>query len=361
MGFSQKARRDESLIYVILWLIIAVIPVFISQDDSGIVWTRVWKEWYRFLPFLFIFLIHNFILFPTLFISKKRKWYYAATILLIIVISFVGIYLGQFLTGPGPGPMMPHPPQSPPPMHMDGPPRSRPLLSLLLDKMLISFLVVGFNAAIKLTFKWQDEEQKNKELEKQKLQAELAFLRNQISPHFFMNTLNNIHSLIDINTESAKESVIKLSKLMRYLLYDSDRSRTKLFKEIEFIKSYVDLMKLRYDSKVSISLGFSDSIPNIDIAPMLFTSIVENAFKHGISYQSKSFIEIYMNSDDQDLYFKIKNSVHKEEDSDAEKGGLGLVNMKKRLDLIYGERYDLKTSTINNSFEINIKIPLDAD
>ena len=123
-----------------------------------------------------------------------------------------------------------------------------------------------------------------------------------------MNTLNNIHALIDISTEDAKESVIKLSKLMRYLLYDSEQGNTKLSREIEFIKSYVDLMKLRYSSKVSIKLSFPEFIPSIDIPPMLFTSIVENAFKHGISYQHESYIEIVLNVDEKYVYFRIKNS-----------------------------------------------------
>ena len=190
------------------------------------------------------------------------------------------------------------------------------------------------------------------------MEIQLAFLRNQISPHFFMNTLNNIHALIDINTEDAKESVIKLSKLMRYLLYDSDHGKVPLSKEVEFIRSYVELMKLRYSDKVLINLSFPEIIPSMDISPMLFTSIVENAFKYGVSYQHESFIDILMNTDVNDLHFRIRNSVHLSEGKENESGGIGLVNLQKRLDLIYGKNHSITTAQSNDIFEINIRIPL---
>jgi LytS/YehU family sensor histidine kinase len=222
---------------------------------------------------------------------------------------------------------------------------------------MISVLVVGFNATIKLSIKGQAEEQKNKELEKEKLQTELAFLRNQVSPHFLMNTLNNIHALVDLNPEDAKESIVKLSRLMRYLLYDSENGKTKLVKEIEFIKSYVDLMKLRLVSNVDIQLSFPDEIPDVEIPPLLFISLVENAFKHGISYQAESYILIFLQIHEKHLFFRIKNSLHKKT-KPREEGGIGLANLKKRMELIYGTDFSLSVTETENSFETNIKIPL---
>ncbi|MDB4584670.1 histidine kinase, partial [Draconibacterium sp.] len=239
-------------------------------------------------------------------------------------------------------------------------PGPRPFYRLIIDNALVSILVVGFNAAIKVTVIWQDEEQKNKELEKEKLQTELAFLKNQVSPHFFMNTLNNIHALIDINSEDAKESVIKLSKLMRYLLYDSEEGKTTLAKEIEFIKSYVDLMKLRFTSQVSVKLSFPENVPEIEIPPMLFTSLLENAFKHGITYQKESFVEVIINADKEFLYFRVKNSKKDGDNGLDEPGGIGLENLRKRLELIYHNRYFLELNEDKNTFEINIKLPLNG-
>lgn len=172
-----------------------------------------------------------------------------------------------------------------------------------------------------------------------------------------MNTLNNIHALIDINSEDAKESIVKLSRLMRYLLYDSEKGKTTLEKEVEFIKSYVELMKLRVVSNVDIQLSFPEKIPDVQIPPLLFISLVENAFKHGISYQAKSFIGIYLQLRENQLYFRIKNSVHQNSLS-HEEGGLGLKNLQKRLELIYGRNFSLETTQNENSFETNITLPL---
>jgi len=247
----------------------------------------------------------------------------------------------------------------PPGFSVDVPPPQplKPWFVNLSEIFMISVLVVGFNATIKLSIKGQAEEQKNKELEKEKLQTELAFLRNQVSPHFLMNTLNNIHALVDLNPEDAKESIVKLSRLMRYLLYDSENGKTKLVKEIEFIKSYVDLMKLRLVSNVDIQLSFPDEIPDVEIPPLLFISLVENAFKHGISYQAESYILIFLQIHEKHLFFRIKNSLHKKT-KPREQGGIGLANLKKRMELIYGTDFSLSVSETENSFETNIKIPL---
>ena len=148
---------------------------------------------------------------------------------------------------------------------------------------------------------------------------------------------------------------------MRYLLYDSEQGKTTLAKEIEFIKSYVDLMKLRFTGQVSVILSFPESLPNFDIPPMLFTSLVENAFKHGVSYQSKSFIEIFMNSNHEFLFFRIKNSKQNSDDGLDEKRGIGLENLRKRLDLIYGKKYSIDQNENGKVFEINIKLPLNED
>jgi len=311
MKYSIRTKYGESIIYIILWVIILLMPIFISKTNNEIDWGKVQLEWVRLLPFALIFLVHNYVLFPFFFLSNRRALYYISILTVVVLGGLFADFMGNlFHQIQQPQDIMPmdidRPPMGPPmgpPMRMnEDPMMQEPWHKIFVDNGLVSFLVVGFNAAIKLIVKWQHEEQKIKDLEKEKLETELAFLKNQVSPHFFMNTLNNIHALIDINSEDAKESVIKLSKLMRYLLYDSEEGKTTLAKEIEFIKSYVDLMKLRFTDKVSIKLSFPQKVPNIEIPPMLFTSLIENAFKHGVSYQKKSFIELIMNTDNEFLY-----------------------------------------------------------
>jgi LytS/YehU family sensor histidine kinase len=162
----------------------------------------------------------------------------------------------------------------------------------LLNSVFIGILILGFDLGLRTSFKWSRLEQQRTQLEKENIKNELAFLRNQLSPHFFMNTLNNIHSLIDIDTEEAKESIIRLSHLMRHLLYDSEDESIPLSKEVNFIQSYVELMKLRYTDKVKVSFTVDSDTSNISIPPLLFTSLIENAFKYGVSYKQKSFINI---------------------------------------------------------------------
>jgi uncharacterized protein (DUF2164 family) len=361
----KNTRNIELLVYVIIWLIVLLMPIFFSQYNDGINWSRVSHEWIKIIPFLIIFLIHNYLLFPFILIPKKYWFYFGSTLLIIIGVSILSILIGREV-GPSRG-IMPQSMDLPPFPQKPVPGGELPLVRikiwqlLLFEDFITSMLVIGFNAAIKLTVKWQDEEQKNKELEKQKLETELAFLKNQISPHFFMNTLNNIHALVDINQEDAKESIIKLSKLMRYLLYDTENAKTTLTKEIEFIKSYVDLMRLRFTSQVSVHLSFPETIPNIKIPPMLFTSLLENAFKHGVSYQYKSFIEIIMKTNREFLFFRIRNSIQNSGNGLDEKGGIGLENLRKRLDLIYDKSYSLVQNESDKEFEINIKLPLNED
>jgi LytS/YehU family sensor histidine kinase len=170
-----------------------------------------------------------------------------------------------------------------------------------------------------------------------------------------MNTLNNIHSLIDIDTEEAKESIIHLSKLMRHLLYDSEGEKIPIQKEIEFIKNYVDLMKLRYSEKVKINLELPEQIPDKTIPPLLFTSFVENAFKHGISYQDSSFIEIAFLCTKDQLIFKVKNSAPHNTKVN-ENSGIGIENSRKRLDLIYGSKYDLKIEDRAEDYSVQLSI-----
>ena len=161
---------------------------------------------------------------------------------------------------------------------------------------LITLLILGSDTALRIIFRWTRIEKERELLEKEKIKSELAFLRNQVSPHFFMNTMNNIHALIAIDPRKAQNSVMQLSKMMSYLLYNTNEGYTKLSQEIEFIKSYTKLMKLRYSSKVAINLNFPDEIPEVNIPPLLFTALVENAFKHGVSYISESFVDLVRNN-----------------------------------------------------------------
>jgi LytS/YehU family sensor histidine kinase len=206
----------------------------------------------------------------------------------------------------------------------------------------------------------QNEKEK-KELEKDRLNSELAFLKNQISPHFFFNTLNNIYSLVQINTDDAQQSILKLSKLMRYLLYETEHGNIQLSQEIEFMKNYLDLMKLRLTSKVDLKISFPEKYTDISIPPLLFIPFVENALKHGISYRDPSFVHIHLEMNNNQLLFTCNNSIashteHREETSDS---GIGLENIKKRLMLLFPDKHTLQINQADQTFQVQLKIILD--
>ena len=408
----KRQQVLENLIYGVIWIVLFITPFgdYIYNQNNSVKWDDVFLMWERMLPFFLIFLINNFVFVPQLLI-KKKSWLYLLSILLTILI-FVG-----FTTQ---GRMTPHnkvpelnkewnsrPPTSPdhsmaPPAPHDMPsgninPESRsnpendlglennsnpennlnfrnspnpgndrpyphkdlflhmPFIGPFLNNFIIAILIVGFNIAIKLLFQSIRDEHQLKELEKHNLETELAYLKHQINPHFFMNTLNNIHALIDIDTEKAKDTVIELSKMMRYVLYDSSQETISLEKEILFIKNYIELMKLRYTNKVNIKLFLPEVIPSVKIPPLLFISFLENAFKHGISYQKDSYINFSLQIDEREIECLVTNSNFEKESGQQ---GIGLENVRKRLNLLYKENYTLKIDSTEEEFSVLLIIPL---
>ncbi len=220
-----------------------------------------------------------------------------------------------------------------------------------------SVLVSGFAIGLGVMEKLKQNEKKQKELEKEKLNSELAFLKNQISPHFFFNTLNNIYSLIGIDGPTAQESVLKLSKLMRYLLYESENGETMISKEIDFMNNYIDLMKLRLSPRVELQIDFPREFSDFSFPPLLFVPFIENAFKHGITYRDRSFINISMKIENDQISFISENSMGKSSQSgDLQHSGIGLENVRKRLVLLFPDNHELKIIQDEAIFHVELSI-----
>ncbi|WP_430814052.1 response regulator [Carboxylicivirga sp. RSCT41] len=200
------------------------------------------------------------------------------------------------------------------------------------------------------------DEEKNK-VEALFVQSELAYLRSQVSPHFLMNTLNNIHALIDVDAEEAKGYIIILSKLMRHLLYESERETNSIQIEVDFVRNYVELMRLRFEGKVDIQLNIQEALPACSIPPLLFTSLLENAFKHGIGIDKTSFIHIDIKAEENNFLFEIKNLIPDQSTSANKQAGIGIVNTRKRLDLLYRDKYELKITERDNVYTARLKVP----
>lgn len=225
----------------------------------------------------------------------------------------------------------------------------------LLIHITVAILLVGFNLTIRFFLKSLHDDEMLKELEHQHLESELQYLKYQLNPHFFMNTLNNIHALVDIDAEKAKKTIIELSKLMRYVLYEANNSQISLEREIQFLENYIALMQLRYTEKLRIQTDFPLIVPRVQIPPLLFISLLENAFKHGVSYREDSYIEVRIAQVDEGILFACKNSKHAcTQDTHH---GIGIENIKKRLHLLYGTNYTFTITEDEVSYHVLLIIP----
>lgn len=222
----------------------------------------------------------------------------------------------------------------------------------------ISLLLAGTALGLRLAQAHSQREKELKELEKQHLATELSMLKNQVSPHFFFNTLNNIYALTEIDTGSAQKAILKLSRLMRYLLYETNIESIPITREIEFLNDFIDLMRLRITEKVDIQVELPQHTEQVQVPPLLFIPFVENAFKHGISNREPSFIHLQMHYNQQGLQFNCSNSSFPAADFKSSQGGIGLENVRKRLDLIYGSHYTLTTVHKNGVYRISLLINL---
>jgi hypothetical protein len=364
----KQYRFFEPLIIGFFWILIFSSPLFFSRFENGIDQAHLIKIWKEDLVLLGVFIINRFILLPFLFFRNRQAIYILSTALLILI-----VVSGRYIIYKKASPplrqketvqLRQNPPQTRPGNELQGnretrkprPGNQAEPLPPYVNLLILSVLVIGFDTGLRVTSKWSQSEQKRIKLEKENVENQLAFLKNQVSPHFFMNTLNNIHSLIDYNAGEAKKAIIELSNLMRHLLYESDSELSPLKNEVEFIRSYVDLMKLRYSKKVKISLDLPLKIPDKSIPPLIFTSLLENAFKHGISYSTESFIDIELSVMGNLINFRIENS--KIPQVEINTSGIGIENTRKRLDLLYGDNYSLEITDNGKVFIANLKIPV---
>ena len=217
------------------------------------------------------------------------------------------------------------------------------------DRGLLFYIFsVGASVALKLSLRWRQSEQARAEAELGRSQAELKNLKNQINPHFLLNTLNNIYALTAFDQVKAQQAIQELSRLLRYMLYENQSDRVSLDKEVEFLKSYIALMKLRLYNDVEVKAEFDyPESQNVPVAPLIFISLVENAFKHGVCSTGNSFIHISLKANAHHLVFKCENSNTPKNESDKAPGGIGLKQVASRLQFAYLGRYKWKYGAID--------------
>ena len=371
----KNQQKYENLTYLALWSLLFIAPVLSlyirSTNDTQLAfsWLEVLMVWRKLLFFFAAFLVHNYLLAPLL-VYRGRRWTYFA----LVAVMVAAFAVWQCSTRPNERRFGPVPTeQGVPPRpfdDMENEPREprepkphfhkhAPVMLGQHDvvSVIVLILMLGMNLGVKLYFKQRRDQQQLAELEKQNLERQLEYLRYQINPHFFMNTLNNIHALVDIDPEKAKHTILELSKMMRFVLYEGNKKTVPLSAELGFLQNYITLMSLRYTDNVQITVSLPSAPAGSEVPPLLFVTFVENAFKHGISYQQQSFVEVGATIENGMLTFQCRNSKQPTASS-QQPGGVGLRNIRERLELIYGNRYTLNINDNINTYHIELTIPL---
>ncbi len=329
-----KVKYRDLTLHVLCWTALVVMPLFFHNpnDTWGEVWNRYLHSLGNPIAYMLIFYINYLWLVPK-FLLRKHSW--ARFILINIVVLAVGFgiisdwfsLIHDIVPGLDDN------------WHTKG--GHRPQFFRHFYSTLVEILFIALAVAIRMYQRWQHIEQARKDAEAARTQAELSNLRNQLNPHFLLNTLNNIYALIAFDQDKAQTAVGQLSKMLRHMLYDNQQDFVPLYKEVDFIQNYIELMKIRVTSGVKITTAIDvrpdDATP---VAPLLFISLIENAFKHGISPQGTADISIGMERREGGaIVCDIRNSYYPKHENDKSGSGIGLEQVQRRLDLMYSDHY----------------------
>lgn len=327
----SRSRIIEALIHIIGWGIVFAFP-FVMMTRSG--FTITWVEYLRHgsvvpLSFLIVFYGNYCFLIPRYLFEGRIRQYLLLNVLLIVCVT-AGVHFWQEYAFHAYAKV-----EDEGKRHM-GPPK----WIFIMRDFFSMILTVGLSAAIRLSGRWVQVEAARREAEKSRTEAELKNLRNQLNPHFLLNTLNNIYALIAFDTDKAQQAVQELSKLLRYVLYDNQQTYVPLGKETDFIRNYIELMRIRLSSNVQMTTQI-DILPDSRtlIAPLIFISLIENAFKHGISPTERSFIHIHLAENETEVICEISNSNHPKNIMDKSGSGIGLEQVSRRLEILYPGQY----------------------
>jgi len=374
---TKKKRYLLVLIHIIGWAFVLLMPFFVEFSNEGLSWKEYLHRLSFLLYFLAIFYI-NYVYLIDKYLFKRKVRQYIAINLLLVAIGSISIHLtrekgrvrnkienvsevnrreerkeekkdsifvkSEKRSGPDKeiGRFAPPPPMDMFPPSKKGGERPDKIIFVFIFRSIFSLvLIVGLAVAIKITGRWYEDEAARNKLEKSKTEAELKNLKNQINPHFLLNTLNNIYALIAFDSDKAQQAVQDLSKLLRYVLYENQEKFVPLTREVEFIRNYIELMKIRLTNHISVTTTFNITKNSTTcIAPLIFISLIENAFKHGVSPTANSFIDIMLEETNEGkIICRITNSYHPKTETDKSGSGIGLEQVSKRLELLYKGRY----------------------
>lgn len=327
--------------HLFFWLLVFGVWYTLRVDDYSSPRKAFAVTFIKVADLALMIYITNYILIPKLLYKKKYVWLGVGFVATILICSAVKMnILGRILNNPS---------------LYDW---SHDLKSRLYDNIIPHFILVIAGAAIKLMLDYGELQQRMAETAKEKAEAELNFLKSQINPHFVFNSLNSVYFLIDKNNTAARESLHKFSDMLRYQLYEMNGDKIPIEKEIQYLKDYMDLQQLRKDDRYTVQFSCAAGVKGFSIEPLLLVPFVENAFKHISHHNDKSnFVKVDLYYTNGDFVFFVENS--KEYQHTTEKhGGIGLNNVKRRLELLYPGKYQLDIEDSIDIYTISLKIKI---
>lgn len=340
---KNRPKAKRILASVVAWGFVFLSPLLYIEPSK---FTFVKYEQYAVIPVLLFSLFYlNYCLLLPHYRHAHRHRFLLINIVLILFMGFV-IHVWMVCKDPVARMSVYHMKSIIP----SGPTEWKITLLFYIKNIMALAAASGISSAMFFSIKWTNIGKQHRMLLIQQAESELENLKTKISPHFLLNTLNNIYALTAIDIGKAQNAIMQLSKLMRYILYENQDPVVSLKSEMEFVKNYIELMKIRLAGNVEVTTEYDyPQNDTIHIAPLLEIPLIENAFKHGISPTRKSFIHIAVHADESQIEFEIKNSNYPKTDPERQGHGIGLRQVKTRLDLIYPGKYDWTTNIDNNS------------
>lgn len=348
-------------VHILFWILL-LFPYFLGPERPPYLGQGKYRMIFNHCFIIILFYFNAYYLFPKIYKLKGWLIYIASLAVTVIVLIYSSSYLRDSLKAAAIFPY--HQKSQPFPSEEEHhyrtengdryhkPPEGVPFP--------LYIFIIAISFSFRLISEYNREEKRRKEQETEALKTELSFLRSQISPHFMFNVLNTLVALARKKSDLMEPSLIQLSTLMRYVLYESNNHRISLSKEVEYLKNYVELQTLRFGDSLNLIMDISKDLEGYEIEPMLLIPFVENAFKHGLGNGANTplTIRLEMNNETSVLAFKVENEIAPTFGTKDSSSGIGLKNIKRRLELLYDNKYTLSTITKNNIFITNLIIEL---
>ncbi|MBO9676089.1 MAG: sensor histidine kinase [Sphingobacteriaceae bacterium] len=342
----MKQSRGPLILHAIFWALICLFLAVVTIIDKE---KHTTKDY--FLSFFIfgilnvsVFYINYIFLIPSLIKKRKKYWLYILSFLLLIII---GSLIKTVIAVLNPNELLHY--------TMDGQKREMSVNVFAINRVFVLGFFLVSSCIIKFTIDWFASERIQRNLESERREMELQFLKSQLNPHFLFNSLNNIYSLAYQKSDKTADAIMKLSEIMRYMIYESNTPTVALSKEVDYLTSYIELQKIRFKDGAYIELTLNGEIDNQKIVPLMLISFVENAFKHGVVTDPAEPVKINIIANQKILHFSIINKKN-QQNKDAQ-GGVGLTNVERRLQLVYPDRY--KLNVVNSATHYTCELMID--